>query len=411
MEFCFKRRWRLLKTCLSMSFLLATLMTIHKLTLGEEGGKGRLDLNLKTNVPRYLARHVSTQQMLPGANLSRPGLGPTERHLHLNRATQKTPQWDITKISCPENQALRKQPWFMHLDRRFHQYMLHRHCRYFPILLNHPEKCHGDVHLLIVVKSIIEQYDRREAIRKTWGREMDSEGKKIRTLFLLGSTSSGKDHRNLQRLIQQEDQIHRDILQWDFMDTFFNLTLKEVNFLKWFHIYCPSVEFIFKGDDDIFVQTRNVLDFLDFQKEEPNLANLFVGDIITKAAPIRNKRSKYYIPREVYAGSYPLYAGGGGFLMASSLAKRLLPASEKIQLFPIDDVFLGMCLRAVGVQPKAHSGFRTFGISRKRLSPMNTDPCFYRGLLVVHRLSAEELMKMWQVVHNGKLNCTKRVDV
>uniref|UniRef100_A0A0E9PZF7 Uncharacterized protein n=1 Tax=Anguilla anguilla TaxID=7936 RepID=A0A0E9PZF7_ANGAN len=40
------------------------------------------------------------------------------------------------------------------------------------MLINHPEKCREEnVNLLIVVKSVIEQRDRREAVRKTWGKE------------------------------------------------------------------------------------------------------------------------------------------------------------------------------------------------------------------------------------------------
>lgn len=401
MELCFKRR-RILKTCLSMSFFLATLVAIHRLTNVDEGQKRTLDF--KAMAYFYPANQGSNKPSSKGLNLRQPGLELTQ---HLSKVPHTSPKWDIPKRICLENQTLRNKPWFKHMDTRFHQYMLLRHCRYFPMLLNHPEKCHGEVYLLIVVKSLIEQYDRREAIRRTWGQEKENGGKKIRTLFLLGTTSLGNDHQTLQRLIQQEDQIYGDILQWDFMDTFFNLTLKEVNFLKWFDMYCPRVEFIFKGDDDIFVNTKNILDFLTFRKEEPNLASLLVGDIIRRAVPIRNKHSKYYIPQEMFIGPYPVYAGGGGFLMSSGLAKRLLPVSEKIPLFPIDDVFLGMCLKAVGVQPKAHSGFRTFGISKKRASAMNTDPCFYKSLLVVHRLTAPDLLKMWYTVHNSTIKCTK----
>ncbi|XP_075046090.1 UDP-GlcNAc:betaGal beta-1,3-N-acetylglucosaminyltransferase 7-like [Mixophyes fleayi] len=399
MECLFKRR-RVLKTCITVSLLFATLVTIHKLKLVEEGSKGRIAFHTRI-----------MHEWLQPENSSNRRTSERTSSIISHAVNLPPPRWDINESRCPENTALRRQPWFKHVDPRFHQFILHRHCRYFPLLLNHPEKCHGDIHLLIVVKSIIEQHDRREAVRRTWGKEKEVDGKKIRTLFLLGTTSIGKDHWNLQRLIEQEDQIYGDILQWDFMDTFFNLTLKEVNFLKWFHIYCPNVQFIFKGDDDIFVNTENVLDFLAFKKEDPLLPSLFVGDIISRAVPIRNKQSKYFIPKELYDKPYPVYAGGGGFLMASSLARKLFVASEKIQLFPIDDVFLGMCLKSLGTEPKLHPGFRTFGISKKRSSAMNKDPCFYRSLLVVHKLSSEELLKMWHVVHNDKIICAKMVHI
>ncbi|KAM9299223.1 UDP-GlcNAc:betaGal beta-1,3-N-acetylglucosaminyltransferase 7-like [Gastrophryne carolinensis] len=394
---CFFRRRRVLKTCITLSLLFATLVTIHKLKLVEEGAKGSLSFHTRI-------MHEWLQPDNSSLEGNRDGTGKNSRISEV--VETPPPRWDVNVSRCPENAALRRQPWFKNVDPRFHQFILHRHCRYFPLLLNHPEKCQGDIHLLIVVKSIIEQHDRRDAVRRTWGKEQVVDGKTIRTLFLLGTTSTGKDHWNLQRLIQQEDQIYGDILQWDFMDTFFNLTLKEVNFLKWFHIYCPKVEFIFKGDDDIFVNTENILDFLAFRKKEPLLPSLFVGDIISRAVPIRNKQSKYYIPKELYDKPYPVYAGGGGFLMASSLARKLFVASEDIQLFPIDDVFLGMCLKSIGVDPKLHPGFRTFGISKKKSSSMNRDPCFYKNLLVVHKLSSDELLKMWDFVHDKKIKCS-----
>ncbi|XP_069803595.1 UDP-GlcNAc:betaGal beta-1,3-N-acetylglucosaminyltransferase 7-like [Dendropsophus ebraccatus] len=396
---CLFRRRRVIKTCITLSLLLATLVTIHKLKLVEEGAKGSLAFHTRIIHEWLQPDNGSSKRDSKGTTSARVGL------------SLPPPRWDVNESRCPENTGLRRQPWFRSVDARFHQFILHRHCRYFPLLLNHPEKCQGDVHLLIVVKSIIEQHDRREAVRRTWGKEKEVDGKKIKTLFLLGTTSIGKDHRNLQRLIEQENQIYGDILQWDFMDTFFNLTLKEVNFLKWFHIYCPNVEFIFKGDDDIFVNTENILDFLAFKKEDSLLPSLFVGDIISRAGPIRNKQSKYYIPKELFDKPYPVYAGGGGFLMASALARKLFEASEKIQLFPIDDVFLGMCLKAIGVEPKLHPGFRTFGISKKRSSAMNRDPCFYKSLLVVHKLSSEDLLKMWNVVHDENVVCGKMVDL
>ncbi|XP_053307360.1 UDP-GlcNAc:betaGal beta-1,3-N-acetylglucosaminyltransferase 7-like [Spea bombifrons] len=407
MECLFKRR-RILKTCISLCLLCVTLVTIHKLILMEEGAKSILIFNSRIKNEWLQPENNSLKKGVEGPNQQSSRKGGQVQTVTV--VTKLSPaRWDINESRCLENNALKRQSWFRHVDAKFHQFILHRHCRYFPLLLNHPEKCQGDIYLLIVVKSIIEQHDRREALRKTWAKEREIDGKKIRTVFLLGTTSPGKDHRNLQRLIEQEDQIYGDILQWDFMDTFYNLTLKEVNFLKWFHIYCHNVQFIFKGDDDIFVNTGNILDFLDFKKEDPLLPNLFVGDIISRAAPIRNKQSKYFIPKELYDKPYPIYAGGGGFLMASSLAKKLFPASEKIELFPIDDVFLGMCLKSVGVQPKLHPGFRTFGISKKRTSAMNKDPCFYKSLLVVHKLTSGELIKMWNVVHGQNISCAKHV--
>uniref|UniRef100_A0A3B4Y885 Hexosyltransferase n=2 Tax=Seriola lalandi dorsalis TaxID=1841481 RepID=A0A3B4Y885_SERLL len=405
-----RKRVGLLKPLLSLSLVFASFLMIHKLKLSEKDGVG----GKHTREPGWCGSECfSFKKGVVKTTLGSSDSSVLNNDLDAQRVSNGTPaSWDAQVLNCSEDASVRSQDWFRRLDPRFHQFVLHRHCRYFPMLINHPEKCtDGEVHLLMVVKSVIEQHDRREAVRKTWGKEHTVDGKRIKTLFLLGSPTTGKDTKNLQKLIEYEDRIYGDILQWDFMDTFFNLTLKEVNFLKWFDIYCSGVHFIFKGDDDVFVNTHNLMELIGFKVEERKYAELFVGDTISKAIPIRNRQSKYYIPKELYDKPYPPYVGGGGFLMSSPLARRLFVVSEDLELYPIDDVFLGMCLQKLHLAPELHPGFRTFGITRRRVSPMNSEPCFYKNLIVVHKLSAHELLRMWSVVHNEELVCAQRTSI
>lgn len=404
-----RKRVGLLKTLLSLSLVFASFLMIHKLKVAEKDGL----------VVKHMrgAGWCGSECFLLNKGVVKNSLGRSDSPVLSNdsdaqRLSSGAPpsSWDAQVLNCSEDESVKTLTWFQRLDARFHQFVLRRHCRYFPMLINHPEKCADkEVHLLMVVKSVIEQHDRREAVRKTWGKERAVDGKKIKTLFLLGSPTTGKDTKNLQKLIEYEDRIYGDILQWDFMDTFFNLTLKEVNFLKWFHIYCPGVQFIFKGDDDVFVNTRNLLELISFKVEEHKDADLFVGDTIPNATPIRNRQSKYYIPRELYNKPYPPYAGGGGFLMSAQLARRLFKVSEDVELYPIDDVFLGMCLQRLHLTPEMHPSFRTFGITKRRVSRMNSEPCFYKYLIVVHKLSPQELLHTWSVVHSEDLVCARTV--
>ncbi|KAK5863246.1 hypothetical protein PBY51_000292 [Eleginops maclovinus] len=405
-----RKRVGLLKPLLSLSLVFASFLMIHKLKVAEKDAVG---LKHVRDTPWCGPECFSYKKRIVKNSLGSSDSPVLSNTVEAQRVTNKIPAiWDAQVLNCSEDSSVRTQDWFKRLDPRFHQFVLHRHCRYFPMLINHPEKCAlGEAHLLMVVKSVIEQHDRREAVRKTWGKEHTVDGKKIKTLFLLGSPTTGKDTKNLQKLIEYEDRIYGDILQWDFMDTFFNLTLKEVNFLKWFDIYCSDVQFIFKGDDDVFVNPQNLVQLIDFKVEDRKEANLFVGDTISKAIPIRNRQSKYYIPRELYDKPYPPYVGGGGFLMSSKLARRLFVVSEDMELYPIDDVFLGMCLQKLHLVPEMHPGFRTFGITRRKVSSMNSEPCFYKNLIVVHKLSAQELLTMWSVVHSEELKCAINVSI
>ncbi|KAG8563235.1 hypothetical protein GDO81_015986 [Engystomops pustulosus] len=293
----------------------------------------------------------------------------------------------------------------------FQQYLRNKDYRNFTLLINQPNKCNkpsNESFLLIAVKSIVEDFDRRESVRKTWGREGVINGARVRRVFLLGTPRNKTAISMWESLMQQESHYYKDILLWDFLDTFFNLTLKEIHFLSWAEKYCSNVKFIFKGDADVFVNVENLIHFL--QTQDPS-GDLFVGDIINNAKPIRSKKSKYFIPETMYGlGMYPAYAGGGGFLMSGVTMKKLSDSCNEVELFPIDDVFLGMCLQRINLTPVLHSGFKTFGIPKPSAAPnlQTFDPCFYRDLMVVHSLKAAEIWLMWNLLHSQQPPCSQR---
>ncbi|XP_029464542.1 UDP-GlcNAc:betaGal beta-1,3-N-acetylglucosaminyltransferase 9 [Rhinatrema bivittatum] len=293
----------------------------------------------------------------------------------------------------------------------FQQYLRNKDERNFSLLINQPNKCkktQRDPFLLIAIKSTVEDFDRRETVRKTWGREGSINGLHIQRVFLLGVPINKTAIVMWETLVQHESQIYKDVLLWDFLDTFFNLTLKEIHFLNWAAEFCSNVNFIFKGDIDVFVNIENIVDFL--QAHSP-IEDLFVGDIIDHAKPIRIRKSKYFIPETMYGlGMYPSYAGGGGFLMSGSTMKKLAQACEEVELFPIDDVFLGMCLQRINLKPISHNGFKTFGIVKPSAAPhlQTFDPCFYKDLMVVHSLKVSEIWLMWNLLHSPNLSCTKQ---
>ncbi|XP_067897592.1 UDP-GlcNAc:betaGal beta-1,3-N-acetylglucosaminyltransferase 7 [Heterodontus francisci] len=406
MKMCFRKK-RLLKVCSVISFVIVITLTVL-----QKSSKTRQELqNISQRSSSAEDRLVATflNFFTPKDNFW--SLRKTEATATATRvataAGREPKQWDVITANCTPNNNFTQTEWFTGLESNFKQFLQYRHCRYFPMILNHPEKCSGDIYLLVIVKSIITQYDRRAAIRKTWGKEKVMDGKQVKTLFLLGISSNENERPHHQKLLEYEDIIYRDILQWDFLDTFFNLTLKEVNFLKWFSTYCENVEYIFKGDDDVFVSTENILEFLN----APKIKNLFVGDVLYKAKPIRKKENKYYIPEALYNKTYyPPYAGGGGFLMAGPLARKLHKVSESLELYPIDDVFLGMCLEVFSITPVNHRGIRTFGIVKNKSSKMNKEPCFYKNILVVHKLLPAELLAMWKTIHSS-ISCSRKVSV
>ncbi|NXS44744.1 B3GN6 acetylglucosaminyltransferase, partial [Balaeniceps rex] len=318
-----------------------------------------------------------------------------------------------TPTPCVANASVHKVSGFDKLPGHVQDFMRYQHCRSFPALLSVPSKCGGpeassNVFLLLAIKSSPVNYERREVIRKTWGQERTFEGAVIRRVFLVGVAANARDAKKLNWLLRLEQREHRDVLQWDFKDTFFNLTLKQVLFHTWLEEHCPGVRFIFNGDDDVFVNTDNVVRFA-MGTQGTQEQHLMVGQLFIDNFPVRVRQSKYFVPTQLMASDrYPPYCGGGGMLMSGFTARVISRESRDIRLFPIDDVYLGMCLKKAGLLPASHDGIRTMGVG----APANTDPfdpCYYRELLLVHRFLPHETAVMWHAIHEPQLLCGKKV--
>ncbi|XP_076585122.1 N-acetyllactosaminide beta-1,3-N-acetylglucosaminyltransferase 2a [Chaetodon auriga] len=286
------------------------------------------------------------------------------------------------------------------LSQSFQDFLLYMRCRTYPMLINQPHICNEKPFLLLVIKSLIPHFDRRQAIRETWGRAGILANRTVATVFLLGNTLSVDHFPNLQGLLRYEAELHKDLLQWDYRDTFFNLTLKEVLFLEWFSQNCPHAQYVFKGDDDVFVNTLEIIKVLEGLSEN-KVKDLFIGDVISRAGPHRDRRLKYFIPQSVFEGSYPPYAGGGGYLYSGAVVLRLHDISRQVVSYPIDDVYTGMCLKKLGLVPEKHSGFRTFDIEHK----FRYIPCIYRNFLVVHSRTPQEMLTIWPFIIHPELDC------
>ncbi|XP_047656387.1 N-acetyllactosaminide beta-1,3-N-acetylglucosaminyltransferase 3-like isoform X1 [Tachysurus fulvidraco] len=316
---------------------------------------------------------------------------------------------------CTLNSSASEIHDFSTLPKNIQDFLFYQHCRHFPMLLNNPGKCGGpknsaDVFLLLVIKSSPPNYDRREVLRKTWALERLHSGVWIRTVFISGTTGDGYEKEKLNKLLELENREYQDILQWDFDDTFYNLTLKQVLFLEWMERFCPDVHFLLNGDDDIFANTDNMVQYLKGLDDNDGSKHLFIGHLIQHVGPIRHPGSKYYIPVQIHkSDTYPPYCGGGGFLLSQFTSRVIYNMSHSIPLLPIDDVYMGMCLEKAGLLPRHHIGVRTAGLGYVPSGQHEAyNPCYYREVLLVHRFLPLQIYIMWHEIHREDLNCTKR---
>lgn len=302
----------------------------------------------------------------------------------------------------PNYEGMWRMSDFFNLPSQIQRFVISMHCRDYPLLIDQPEVCHKKERapmLLLAIKSQASNFRNRQAIRISWGYSGLMKGKVgrgglVRRVFLMG-----KINEEVSESIKKESEMYGDIIMWDFMDTFFNLTLKDVLFWNWFSKHCQKARFVFKGDDDVFVRMPALLDYLESQEKlffkkhgrTKTMDDFVVGDIITAALPLRMENNKYFIPKTFYEGMYPTYPGGGGVVYSGALVPRLLQVSSRVHLFPIDDVYLGMCLQRLGVIPIKHPAFLTFDFTTEEAK----EPCAHHTILLVHKRSPREMLRLW----------------
>lgn len=155
---------------------------------------------------------------------------------------------------------------------------------------------------IIVVPSSPNNYDKRQAIRNTWGQD----GNFFKLVFLFGES----DDVIFEEIIKHEYEKYKDIVQGNFQDTYKNLTYKHVMGLQWATQYCSNVKFVVKIDDDIFVNIEELKVLLDNYSSKAD-RDLIACRVNHALNVIRNKYSKWFISKDEYEqDKYPQFCSG-----------------------------------------------------------------------------------------------------
>ncbi|XP_069071658.1 beta-1,3-galactosyltransferase 5-like [Pleurodeles waltl] len=238
--------------------------------------------------------------------------------------------------------------------------------------------------LILAIKSHPMSAYRRMATRQTWAAEREVSGYHVKTLFLMAKTENASH----MQLVAREIKEYHDILQWDFVESHHNLSLKERCFLEWVHYNCKEVEFIFKGDDDEFVNPEAVVKYV---KETPEAAHTIHGNMQTKSVVMHT--GKYRVSKSLFPYClYPIFPSGGGFILPGAFIPALYQVSTWLPVFPLDDVYFGFLALAANLSLRHDERFDTLGTLN--------GICSYKKALVIHGVSPERLVQIWQSMQN-----------
>lgn len=271
--------------------------------------------------------------------------------------------------------------------------------------------CNSNIKALILVHSAPENIKKRSVIRQTWGSQFSSY-RPFRIIFLLGKVNT----QNLQIQLELENSVHSDILQGSFIDAYRNMTYKHVMAFKFYTYSCPNAQILIKVDDDVFVNTPLISQYIS-NKENPtslnysnNNINLFSENLLfcdkySQSLVKRTYRSKWRVSFKEYSKRYyPPYCPGFAIIYSSDVVFRLYSAAQKHKYFWIDDVLItGVIASSINITITSMKPYILFQEEASRLSDGSSQYNDIKFIFAWPNIAPEDIFDLWRTYQQQNL--------
>lgn len=246
--------------------------------------------------------------------------------------------------------------------------------------------------LVIMVNSATSYVERRNAIRNSWFKyltsEIDSplsnlEKASILVKFVVGK-KEGKD-------ISEEMKNFDDIVLVDVEDSYDNLALKTLAFMKWTvkKYMDKGFTYFMHADDDSFIRLDLLILHLQRKPREKYCWGYIWNNGIRITKPLRTPTAKSYMPYDQYPEDkpYPPFASGCGFVLSRDLIYYLVEKADSFKFYRLVDVAFGIYLEPIKEIQMDND---------ERVRPYRHLPLFDPETIVQHYMRPEEFRGFFQ---------------
>ncbi|CAH8448753.1 unnamed protein product [Schistosoma rodhaini] len=206
--------------------------------------------------------------------------------------------------------------------------------------------------IIIFIKSTYNKFKLRQTLRNTWANSKCylKYGIQPYIYFTLGRENSSQwFNSTIQIKLFQEHQQYNDLIQFNFIENYYNLTRKLIGTIEYAKFHCIHTKFIIIIDQDFIINPLNLIKLLlNITKLQYN--TYISGYVIKKGIPFRIKTNKWFISKYKYPFKYyPNYPLGGTIIMSRPVMYHLYELLRHIKLFPFDDVLIGIVLDKLNI--------------------------------------------------------------
>ena len=162
------------------------------------------------------------------------------------------------------------------------------------------------------------------------------------------------------------------------------------------------------------------MEYILFQNPKAT-KHLILGSTLLTSPRITDPLNKYFVSSKVFKENvYPPYVSGGGFIMSSLIAKKIFLVMQTIPVIPIDDAYLGICLKQLKILPQQHKGFKSWEKPWKSLYGKDSPNriCYLQSAMTVHHVDGTMLIEAWKLLlvlmnepKKYAVVCSKRFEV
>ncbi|KAL3881247.1 hypothetical protein ACJMK2_027703 [Sinanodonta woodiana] len=252
--------------------------------------------------------------------------------------------------------------------------------------------------LLIFVLSMPTNTKERQAIRKTWGsvavHRNDDFNISAKMVFMLGRM---RDGTKLSTSLEEESAQYKDIVQTDFIESRYNLTIKMMHGLGWIKTYCQSAKYILKADDDTFI---NVARLAWYMRTNSYINQQNIHGFLINAPPVL-RDGKYAVSKEEFPSShYPPYVSGTAYILPSNMISDMIDLAQKLPYCPVDDAYLTGVLRSILDIKLQHS------VQFTHMGEMKFNPCEFHLKFAVTNIGPTCMEMLWNLTkQTSKIDC------
>jgi len=261
------------------------------------------------------------------------------------------------------------------------------------LIINKNEIClNKKYQFIIIVKS--GNFQRRNFTRSTWGKEM-IEHFNIPILYAIGYPNDS----SIQKEIYSENKIYNDLLQFNILESYYNLTIKTTSVLVWYNQYCSNnSNYLLYVDDDILIHVDKFIMYINKMNNNNTIKGWF-----EKSGKIQRSGfggiSKEDFPIDIV----PDYLWGAAVLYPSNIISNILIKfifNTTLPIFFRDDVFInGFIAEQAGIIREYMKGILLYD---------KTEDDLKRNMIIIDFKNEENRQKAWNC-YKYNIQCNKNL--